>query len=102
MSAKKFLARKLNLELHSNKILIEKIASGVDYLGWIHFPDHRVLRTSTKRRMFGKIRQTKNKFETTQSYLGLLSHGNEWRLKDKITLDVIVDPVGLEPTTNRV
>lgn len=56
----------------------------VDYLGWIHFPDHRVLRTATKKRMFKRLKVTEGKPETVQSYLGMLSHGNSRKIKNKI------------------
>src|SRR3989344_1194696 len=42
----RFLQNKLKLTLHPNKISIRTIASGVDFLGWVHFPDHRVLRAT--------------------------------------------------------
>jgi hypothetical protein len=48
---KQFLEEKLRLTIHPDKIFIKTIASGVDFLGWVNFPDHRVLRTTTKRRM---------------------------------------------------
>ena len=38
-----FLHDSLTLELHPNKVSIETLSSGVDFLGWVHFPDHRVL-----------------------------------------------------------
>ena len=47
-----FLAEKLMLQLHPHKVSISTVASGVDFLGWVHFPHHRVLRTVTKRRVF--------------------------------------------------
>jgi len=46
-----FLAIKLKLALHPGKVFIKTLVSGVDFLGWIHFSRHRVLRTATKRRM---------------------------------------------------
>ena len=54
---------------------ISTFASGVDYLGWVHFTDHRTLRTSTKRRML-KALQGSPEEATLASYRGLLSHGN--------------------------
>ena len=42
-----FLKYKLKLELHPHKVSIGTFASGVDFLGWVHFGDHRVLRTAT-------------------------------------------------------
>ncbi len=70
------LNMRLRLELHPNKLFIKTVASGVDFLGWVHFPDHRTLRTATKRRMFRGLGNAKDKNATTQSYLGLLNHGN--------------------------
>ncbi len=76
----KFLFEKLKLNLHPNKISIKTLASGVDYLGWVHFPDHRVLRTSTKRRMLKRIKTLPSP-ETMNSYLGLLKHGNTRKIR---------------------
>jgi RNA-directed DNA polymerase len=79
-----FLCEHLALELHPDKVFIKTLASGVDFLGWIHFPGHRVLRTTTKRRMFRRIGETKGKKETVLSYFGLLSHGNTYKLRQQI------------------
>ena len=84
-----FLEEKLKLHLHPNKVSISTITSGVDFLGWVYFPDHKVLRTSTKRRMFRNIKIKNVKPETVQSYLGLIKHGNSWKLKKKIESDFI-------------
>lgn len=71
-----FLENNLKLTLHPNKVFIKTYASGIDFLGWVHFIDHRVLRTSTKKRgLRGVVGQDLNS-NTTQSYLGLLKHGN--------------------------
>lgn len=75
-----FLGNRLKLELHPNKTSIKTMNSGEDFLGWVHFPDHRVLRTTTKRRMFRRIK-VHSTSETLNSYLGLLSHGNTNKLK---------------------
>lgn len=86
-SIKNFLREKLKLELHPNKVSIETLGSGVDFLGWVHFSKHRVLRTTTKKRM---VRNLKNKlgnegYEATRaSYLGMLKHGNATKLKLQI------------------
>jgi len=79
-----FLEERLKLSLHPNKIFLKTAASGVDFLGWVHFPHHRVLRTTTKKRMFKKISDSEKKPEVVQSYLGLLSHGDANDLKKKI------------------
>jgi RNA-directed DNA polymerase len=86
----KLLFDELKLSLHPNKVSIKTISSGVDYLGWIHFPHHRVLRTATKKRMFRNIKLKEEKMETIQSYLGMLKHGNGYRLEIRIGTLLIV------------
>src|SRR6476620_174680 len=41
----RFLGEELKLSLHPDKVFIKTVASGTDFLGWVHFSDHRVLRT---------------------------------------------------------
>lgn len=80
-----FLIRILRLELHPKKIELCTVASGVDFLGWVHFPHHRVLRTVTKRRMFTRLGKGANK-EQIASYKGLLSHGTAWKLRGRVSM----------------
>jgi len=77
---KEFLPEGLKLELHPKKFSISTIASGVDFLGWVSFADHRILRTKTKQRMFKRIND-KNR----QSYLGMLGYGNARKLEQRIS-----------------
>ncbi|MBI2475293.1 group II intron reverse transcriptase domain-containing protein [Candidatus Uhrbacteria bacterium] len=79
-----FLLFDLHLTLHPNKIFLKTFTSGVDFLGWVHFTDHRTLRTVTRRRMLQRIESHPTK-ETFQSYFGLLGHGNAKKLKQKLT-----------------
>jgi retron-type reverse transcriptase len=79
-----FLWDELRLTLHPDKVFIKTLASGVDFLGWVHFPDHRVVRTTTKRRMYRRLEQTEWNEQSVQSYLGLLSHGNAVKLQERI------------------
>jgi|SRR3989338_4570873 len=79
-----FLQNDLKLTLHPDKIFIKTLYSGVDFLGWINFPDHRILRTKIKNRMF-RIIKDNPKIETLNSYLGLLKHGNTHKIKAKIS-----------------
>lgn len=74
-----FLKDRLALSLHPNKVSIGTLAAGVDFLGWVHFEDHRVLRNATKRRMLRNLLEEKNETRL-QSYRGLLSHGNAEKL----------------------
>jgi len=86
---KEFLGNRLKLELHPNKIFIRTLYSGVDFLGWIHFTDHRVLRTTTKRRMFRKLQESET-LKTINSYLGLMKWGNTYKLRSRVLEKKIV------------
>jgi hypothetical protein len=76
-----FLRERLALELHPGKISIRALSSGVNFLGWVHFPDHRVLRAATKRRMFARLQEDAVE-ECVASYRGLLKHGNSCGLRE--------------------
>jgi retron-type reverse transcriptase len=78
-----FLEKHLKLTLHPDKLFIKTLTSGIDFLGWVHFPNHRVLRTSTKRRMYKNLKRSPTK-ESVASYLGILNHGNTYKLKRKV------------------
>lgn len=82
----RFLWSRLRLRVHADKVTICTLASGVDFLGWVHFPHHRVLRTATKRRMFRRV-QAHPVPTTLQSYLGLLGHGNTILLRGQLASD---------------
>lgn len=78
-----FLQNRLKLNLHSDKIFIKKLSSGMDYLGWVNFFDYRVLRNKTRKRMFKKIK-TRFSLKSVNSYLGLLKHGKTQKIKCEI------------------
>jgi len=80
---KKFLDERLKLELHPNKLFIQTISSGVDFLGWKHYFNHRLLRTVTKRRMLKRIK-TNPKLATFESYKGLMKHGNTKKIQKQV------------------
>ena len=80
---KEFLENELKLRMHPDKVFIKTVFSGVDFLGWVHFPKHRVLRMATKRRMFKRTKENL-KTETFASYMGILSHGNTYKLKNTL------------------
>ncbi len=83
LKMEKFLNEKLKLKLHENKVYIKTYASGVDFLGWVHFPYHRQIRTSTKRKIIRKLKGYP-KPETVNSYRGLLGHGDTYKLRKYI------------------
>jgi len=90
-----FLSDELRLELHPKKVSIRKFSQGVDFLGYITLPYHRVLRTKTKKRIFKKFKRRVFEYRTgiiteqtlnqsLQSYLGALSHANAHTLSDEL------------------
>ncbi len=81
----KFLNEELYLTLHPDKVYIKTYDSGVDFLGWVHFPHHRQIRTITKQKM---IRMLKGypKHETVSSYRGHLGHGNTYQLQKRLKI----------------
>ena len=99
----KFLEERLKLNLHPNKINIRKYRQGIDFLGYVVLPNHRALRTKTKRRMLRKIRKKKFEFEegivseesfqnSIQSYLGILKHCRGRKIENIIEKIVAVYP----------
>lgn len=80
---REFLSTKLKLRLHEQKIILSKYRSGVDFLGYICFPDFRVLRTRTKRRMLKKI-ESRN----FASYSGVLQHCRSYELRQKLVQEL--------------
>ena len=92
---REFLGFELTLELHPDKVYIKTLASGVDFLGWVHFPDHRVLRTASKRRMLRRLADVERKGRSEKgadgetvrsSYRGMLGYGNTYKLRKQAGL----------------
>lgn len=69
----------LALELHENKVSFKKWHNGIDFLGYVSFPFHRVLRTRTKKRIFHKF-NAKN----AHSYFAILKHCRGYGISEKI------------------
>lgn len=91
----KFLKEDLALELHPNKIIIRKWSQGIDFLGYVIFPYHQILRTKTKNRILRKLENRRQEFDreliseysfrqSTNSYLGMLEHCRGRVIKNKI------------------
>ena len=74
-----FLKVKLHCDLHDKKLFVRSLYSGVDFLGWIHFPRYRVLRAKTKRRILKNIVLVGG--AQIASYMGLLQYGNTFKIK---------------------
>lgn len=83
-----FLNQKLKLNLHPNKVFIKTLFSGVDFLGWVQFPKHKILRTTTKKRMFKNMKNSPTN-STYQSYKSLIKHGNTYKLQSKLDRELL-------------
>ena len=90
-----FLLNKLALELHPEKIRIRKFHQGIDFLGYVILPHHRLLRTKTRQRIFRKLKKRVKEHregviteqileQSLQSYLGVLSHANTYKLSNEL------------------
>ncbi|MBU1091660.1 reverse transcriptase/maturase family protein [Patescibacteria group bacterium] len=90
-----FLTQRLNLKMHPQKVSIQKSYRGVDFLGYIVLPHHKLVRAKTRKRMFRKVKeqtiQYKNEKrnrntlnQSLQSYLGVLSHANTHQLSQDL------------------
>ena len=78
-----FLRERLGLELHPHKVFIRKYGQGIDFLGYIVLPYHRVMRTRTRRRMLRK-----NTSKNLPSYMGILDHCNGHIIRKKLAEQV--------------
>jgi retron-type reverse transcriptase len=85
----------LKLHLHPEKVDIFKLKRGIDFLGSVLFPYHTQIRKKTKKRIIRKLREritehnsgyiTKESLDQTiQSYLGVLSHTNSYKLGEEL------------------
>lgn len=71
-----FLSWELKLELHPKKVTLKRWHEGIDFLGYVHFPFHAVLRTKTKRRALSRV-SPKN----AASYIGVAKHARSFGLE---------------------
>lgn len=64
-----FLSERLRLDIHPKKLVFKTYTCGIDYLGYVCFPHHKVLRTKTRQRMFNRVNK-----KNFSSYNGILHH----------------------------
>jgi len=80
-----FLECQLSLKLHPRKIIIRKLSSGIDFLGYIILPHYIVPRRRTVKRIFRNFEkkvtiEPQKANASLQSNLGYLSHANAYRI----------------------
>ncbi len=92
---KEFLETRLKLTLHPRKVTLNKTFRGVDFLGYVLLPHHRVLRTKTRRRIVRKLKLRVGEYndgiitrqtleQSLQSYLGVLSHADSHAISEEL------------------
>ena len=81
-----FLSGSLQLTLHPQKLILRKVSTGIDFLGYVVLPHYRVVRTSTRRRIFRKlsISSTATGRASLDSYIGITTHAKGYLLKQRI------------------
>jgi len=79
-----WLWRERQLDLHPRKTEIRKLRQGIDFLGYVTLPNHRVLRAKTKQRMMKLADET-----NSSSYRGMLEHCSGYKL-DKALVHAII------------
>jgi RNA-directed DNA polymerase len=89
--AEHFLAGRLRLTLHPQKVTLAPLRHGLDFLGYVLLPHHRRVRSNTVRRMFRKLNLKLEDYyagrvsvdhvqRSLSSYLGVLSHADTYGL----------------------
>jgi retron-type reverse transcriptase len=87
-----FLQLNLALELHPQKVIFRQYHQGIDFLGYVVFPHHVLVRAKTRKRVFSKLRNKVRDFksgviseetlnQSLQSYLGVLANADAYELK---------------------
>ncbi len=90
-----FLETHLRLELHPKKVILSKLSQGIDFLGYVMLPHHIRLRMQTRRRLKRRLKEAYKAYQKDdltyvqmdqkiQSYLGILSHANEFHFSQAI------------------
>lgn len=90
-----FLKIELKINLHPRKIVVRKLVQGVDFLGYVIFPHHAILRTKTQKRLLRRIEERQKDCQsgkisfaklaqTINSYFGILKHCSSFKLRQEI------------------
>ena len=103
-SVREFLKRRLDLDLHPDKIRFQHVSKGVDFLGYFIKPTHTLVRQSIVRRFKDKLRRCQDvesglfpasSMPMIQSYLGHFGHANAFNLTKKLVLSIMVVSFGI-------
>jgi len=78
-----YLDSNLKLEVKGNYQVFPVGSRGIDFLGYIHFHSHKLLRKSIKKRFARKLKRGSSR-ESIASYLGWTKHANCRNLERKL------------------
>ncbi len=90
-----FLTEKLNLSLHPEKVSVRRFNQGVDFLGYVVLPHHKLVRVKTQKRIFRKVKERIREYkrdsidkttldQSLQSYLGILTHADAFAMSEEL------------------
>jgi hypothetical protein len=91
-----FLKTQLQMEFHPFKKKLGLVSQGIDFVGFIHKPHRRYVRTRTLNKMKSTVHQwqkSRSKFSSFElkrlrgsinSYLGMVKWGSTYRLRKKL------------------
>ena len=82
----KELKEKLDLDLHPQKVILTKLSQGIDFLGYVVFPKHIILRSKTKQRVFRRMKEEGLSETQLSSFLGLFSHCEGYEYEQQLRL----------------
>jgi RNA-directed DNA polymerase len=96
---KLFLEEEMRLKLHPAKIYLSPVKKGIDFLGYVIFEHHRLLRKKTVKRF---LRRTKKNYKLlkerkckkeefcrgVESFMAYATHGNSWKIRKSIKLKI--------------
>lgn len=97
-----FLGEHLSLTLHPKKVEITTLHRGIDFLGYVIRPHHKVLRSRTRLRMERKLLSYMRQYEqgkvseediraVLDSYVGIMSHADTHELSSNVKNRVLLN-----------
>lgn len=95
---KRYVSQRLNLTLHPHKIILRPFRHGIDWLGYVLYPDRRMMRPRTRQRMWQDMNKKIDDYlvgateyeslrSTFSSYDGILKVS--WNGDDREELDIL-------------
>ncbi len=81
---REYLQSNLNLSIKPNYQVFPVASRGIDFVGYVHFHTHTLLRKRIKKSFAKKLKQNENR-QSIPSYLGWAKHCNSTNLLKKLT-----------------